>query len=97
VAIENTRPAPFPVRHLEGTGWQVLLDRGDRWLTCHEESDARTIAQAAVLEYEALNTNRSGEDSAAELDLVSTALARYHIGFGSRFFHRQAQLARGEH
>ncbi len=90
----NQRPQPFPVRHVDGRGWQVLIVPEDHWLDCENEADARAIAQAPVLEYESLEELRSGEQFARELEATAEALAKYRIGFGSRFFRRRANAAR---
>jgi hypothetical protein len=92
--VKDDKPSPFPVRHLEGRGWQVCLAPEETWLDCHSEHDARTIAQAAVLEYEALEEHRSGKEFVRQLELLADALQRYRIGFGSRFFRRRAEEAR---
>jgi hypothetical protein len=92
---KNDKPSPFAVRRVEGVGWQVCFVPDNTWLDCRSEQDARIIAQAPVLEYESLEEHRSGKEFARQLELLADALERYRIGFGSRFFRRRAEEARG--
>lgn len=87
-------PQPFPVRKVGERNWEVLLADENTWLACENESDARTIARAGVLEYESLERTRTGPEFAAELDQLADTLARYRIAFGSRFFRRRVEEAR---
>ena len=86
----DSKPSKFPVRQV-GDQWEVLALPNDVWLRTANEADARAIAAAPVLEYEALEATRCGADFAAELDRTSDALARYQMGYGSRFFARAAE------
>lgn len=88
-------PDRLPVREYEGR-WEVLIVIKDMWLACENEADARAIAAAPVLEYESLERIRSGPSFAAELERTATALTKYRMGFGSRFFERRARETRGE-
>lgn len=90
------RRFPLKVRDLPDGTWQVLISElDDVWLTCDSEEDARAIAAAPVLEYEALARVKSGEHFAAELERTADALAKYRMSFGSRFLRRRAQEVRG--
>ena len=89
----ETKPSRFPVRQV-GDQWQVLVLPNDVWLDTDNEADAAAISAAPVLEYEAMEHTRSGPDFAAELKRTSDALARYDMGFGSRFFARAAANTR---
>ncbi len=89
------RPFPWEVRELHDGTWQVLIsERDDVWLTCESEEEARTIAAAPALEYEALARLKSGPQFAAELEKTADAMQKYRMGFGSRFLKRHAQRAR---
>jgi hypothetical protein len=89
------RRFPLKVRELPDGTWQVLIsERDDVWLTCDSEEDARAIAAAPVLEYEALARVKSGPQFAAELEKTADALAKYRMSFGSRFLRRRAQEVR---
>ncbi|MCI0620310.1 MAG: hypothetical protein L0387_01315 [Acidobacteria bacterium] len=99
LAIEELRiyPRRFPLktRELPDGTWQVLIsERDDVWLMCDSEEDARAIAAAPVLEYEALARVKSGPQFAAELEKTADALAKYRMSFGSRFLRRRAQEVR---
>ena len=48
---EFRTPNAFPVRHRHGRGYEVLVTGHDGWLQCQNESDARLIANAPVLEF----------------------------------------------
>jgi hypothetical protein len=88
-------PFPWEVRELPDGSWQVLIsERDDVWLTCESEDEARTIAVAPVLQFEALGQLNSGEQFAAELEKTADAMAKYHMGFGSRFLRRRANEVR---
>lgn len=89
-------PKPFPVRHLEDRGWEVLIATEKLWLPCYTEHDARVIARGPLLEYESLERTRTGETFANELNELADMLAKYRIGFGSRFFRQRAEVARQE-
>lgn len=86
---------PLKVRELADGHWQVLISElDDVWLTCDSEEDARAIAAARVLEYEALAQLKSGEQFAVELEKTADAMEKYRMSFGSRFLRRRAQEAR---
>lgn len=88
------RRFPLEVREREGH-WEVLISEPDDvWLTCDSEEDARAIAAARVLEYEALAQLRTGPQFAAELERTADVMERYRMGFGSRFLRRRAQEMR---
>lgn len=90
----NTPPQPFAVRKVGERAWEVLIATENMWLPCETERDARTIARAPVLEYESLEGTRTGAAFGAELEELADMLAKYCIGFGSRFFRRRAEEAR---
>lgn len=89
-------PQPFPVRNVDGRGWEVLIATENTWLPCHTEHDARVIASAPVLEYESLEKTRSGNTFAANLEELAHMLHKHDMGFGSRFFGRRAEEVRRE-
>jgi hypothetical protein len=90
------QPLPWPVRQLPTGRWQVLVSEADDiWLDCESEEDARTIAAAPVLEHQVLAQAESGPGFAAELRKTADVMARYRLGFGSRFFSWGAQQATG--
>lgn len=91
----TTAPTPFPIREVRGQGWQVLIVPEGNWLSCENQEDAQAIAAAPVLEYQSLERTRSGPQFAVELERTAAALAKHGIGFGSRFFRRRAEEARG--
>jgi hypothetical protein len=86
------RPLPWKVRELPGGEWQVLVSEADdQWLTCDSESDARAIASAPVLEYEALGRLKSDPQFRAELEKTADVMQQYRMGFGSRRLRGLAQ------
>jgi hypothetical protein len=88
------RRLPWKVRELPDGTWQVLISEHDAvWLTCDSEDEARAIAAAPVLEYEALARLKSGPQFAAELEKTAKAMAKYRMDFGSRFLRRRSQEA----
>jgi hypothetical protein len=89
------RRFPWTVRELPDGVWQVLIsERDDVWLTCDSADDARAIAAAPVLEFEALARVKSGDQFATELEHTADALSKYRMSFGSRFLRRRAQEVR---
>ena len=88
-------PTAFPIREVRGRGWEVLIVPEELWLTCESKEDAEAIAAAPLLEYQALERTRTGAAFAAELERTSVTMARYRMGFGSRFFLGLAQRTRG--
>jgi hypothetical protein len=89
------RRFPMKIRELPDGIWQVLISELDEvWLTCDSEDEARSIAAAPVLEYEALAKIKSGEQFAGELEKTADALAKYRISVGSRYMKHWAQEAR---
>lgn len=97
LAIEEAciypRRLPWEVRERDGV-WEVSISDRDVWLSCDSEDDARAIAAAPVLEYEALARLKSGPQFAAELEKTADTLAKYRMSFGSRFLRRRAQEVR---
>jgi hypothetical protein len=88
------RRLPMEVQQLSNGKWQVLITESDNvWLTCDSEEEARAIAAAPILEYEALDGIRSGGAFAAELEKTAAALAKHRMSFGNRFFTRLAENA----
>ncbi len=99
LAIEEAYiyPLPFPwaVRQGPNGQWQVLISEADDiWLDCESEEDARAIAAAPVLQYQALARAESGPQFAAELRKTADVMEKYRMGFGSRFFRRRAEEVR---
>jgi hypothetical protein len=89
------RRFPWKTRQLPDGSWQVLIaEPDDIWLTCDSEAEALAIAAAPVLEYEALDRVKSGEQFAGELEKTAQAFAKHRMSFGSRFFKRRAEEAR---
>jgi hypothetical protein len=88
------QPSRFPVRHVEGRGWEVLIAGRENWLSCRNDEDARTLSNASMLEVDVLEGRRRGEEFAAKLERLADMLERYRMGFGSRFFRSSARDAR---
>ncbi len=89
------RPFPWKVRELPAGTWQVLISEPDDvWLTCDSEEEARAIAAAPVLQYEALGRLKAGEQFKAELEKTADVMQKYRMGFGSRFLRGLAQEVR---
>jgi len=85
---------PLEVRQREGN-WEVRVsEMNDEWLACDSEVDARTIATAHVLEYEALAQTRLGDEFAAELERTADVLQEHRMRFGARRLRRFAQKLR---
>jgi hypothetical protein len=75
--------------------WQVLLLEENKWLNCLSKVDALLIAGAKALEYDAYHLGHSSEEIAQQLEDTATAFERHRLGFGSRYFRRCAERARG--
>jgi hypothetical protein len=87
-------PLPWPMRQDASGRWQVLISEADDvWLDCASEDDARTIAGAPVLEHQVLARAESGPEFADELRKTADVMARYRLGFGSRFLRWGAEQA----
>ena len=71
-----------------------ITEMNDEWLACDSEVDARTIATAHVLEYEALAQTRLGDEFAAELERTADVLQEHRMRFGARRLRRFAQKLR---
>jgi hypothetical protein len=88
---------PLEVRSLSDGRWQVLISEfDDQWVDCDSEDDARAIAAARVLEYEASARLKSGPEFVAELERTADVMERYRMGFGSRRLKRFAQIIQQE-
>ena len=89
------RRFPLKVREALNGPWQVLISEfDDVWLTCDSEDDARTIANARVLEEEALEQQHPNEALAKELEKTAQVMEKYRMGFGSRSLRWHAQEVR---
>jgi hypothetical protein len=87
-------PLPWSVRQDPTGRWQVLLSEAENlWLDCQSEEEARVIAAAPVLEHQVLSQAASGPKFAAELRKTAELMAKYRLGFGSRFFRWGAEEA----
>jgi hypothetical protein len=84
---------PWEMREREGH-WEVLISEYDNWLSCDSEDDARAIAATPVLKDEALAQERRDPQFVSELERTADALARYRLGFDSRFLRRYAEKLR---
>jgi hypothetical protein len=79
------RRFPWNLRQSDGT-WQVLIsERDDVWLDCDAEDEARAIAAAPVLEYEALAQVKTGFQFADDLEKTADAMRKYRMVSFSRF------------
>lgn len=89
------RRFPLPVRQLPDGPWQVLISEyDDVWLTCDSQAHARIIANARVLEEEAMEQRNPDEKLAAELENTAKVMDRYRMGFGSRSLKSRAEEIR---
>jgi len=88
------KPEQLPVHKVGDRAWEVRIIPNAQGLLCESEDDARLVAAAPMYEYESLERTRVGSEFADELDRLATVLAKYRIGFGSRFFRRRAEEAR---
>jgi hypothetical protein len=89
------RVFPWEVRRSPDGHWEVLISESDDvWLGCDSEEEARAIAAAPVLQYEALDRVRSDSQFKAELQKTADVMEKYRMGFGSRFLRRRAQELR---
>jgi hypothetical protein len=64
------------VRHLQGAGWQVLLDNLSNWHTCRSELDARFIANGLDIAHAVARGDVTGVETAQELDEATSTLVR---------------------
>lgn len=94
MTAQTQKPNPFPVRKVGDSCWEVLIVPKSEWLPCHSEADARAIAVAPRLKYACLTEERSDPAFADELDQSAEVLARYEIGFESRFLRLRAEEIR---
>lgn len=86
---------PPNVRHIEGLGWQVLLEASNQWRTCRGELDACFIASGMRMTGAVVRGEAFGEEVAGELDAVA-AIAELNFGpGGSLEICSAARLARG--
>ena len=94
MTAQTQKPKSFPVRKVGDSCWEVLIVPKSEWLPCESEADARSIAVAPKLKYECLAEERSDAAFADELELSADVLARYDIGFESRFLRLRAEEIR---
>jgi len=86
---------PWEIRELPGGHWQVQVhEPDDLWLTCDSKEDAQRIAKAPVLYSHAVGRVEANEPFAIELETTANAMAKYRLGFGSRFLKRRAEEIR---
>ena len=85
----------LPIRQADDGTWEVL-NMPEHWTSCDTEADARRISNAPLILERSFQAVYPDESIAAQLDETAEILAKYNIGFGSRFFHNRAKLARGE-
>ena len=79
------RPQPFSVREREGQ-WEVLISSPDMWFQVDSADDARVLAQSVVLRHEILDEGRRDDSVASECKKTAAVLAKYRIGWLSRWF-----------
>ena len=91
------REQAFAVRHLQGAGWQVLLESPLEWHTCRSEQDARFIANGMVIAAAVSRGEQTGEETAQELDEAMSTLVR-NVGqcMAERIMKASADRARGK-
>jgi hypothetical protein len=64
------------VRHVDGVGWQVLLDSSAQWHTCRKEQDACFIA-SGLRTLDAVSRGELwGKEVADELEAVAAIASR---------------------
>lgn len=79
--IANNAEASRNVRHLEGAGWQVLIERPYAWHSCSLEQEARFIASGLDIAAAVTSGAASGAAVAEELE-AAAAVALRTIGYG---------------
>lgn len=84
-----------PVRHLQGTGWQVLDDAPAEWITCESQEDAELISQYGPLCCNVFDGIAAGPDVTMRLEAMADAVVR-NIGHGvaERFIRQALKRAR---
>lgn len=67
---------PVNVRHLDGVGWQVLVDSSSQWHTCRKEQDACYLASGLRMADAVGRGELFGREVADELDAVAAVASR---------------------
>jgi hypothetical protein len=87
---------PHAVRQTTAGQWQIALIDSAQWHTCHNELDARYIANGLDLAAAVKRGERSGRETAEELDEAAGVLQR-NLGdsWAKRTLNAAATQARG--
>jgi hypothetical protein len=84
------------VRHVEGVGWQVLLESSAQWHTCRKEQDACFIASGLRTLDAVTRGELWGKEVAEELEAVAAIAARVLGGAEGDRIMRAAELVRNK-
>ncbi len=87
--------SPDNVRHLNGVGWQVLVDRSSQWHTCRKEQDACFLASGLRLADAVGRGELFGREVAEELDAVAAVASRVLDRGDAERIMSAADVARG--
>lgn len=74
--IKMSDAGPHAVRQTKNNHWQVSLIGSTRWHTCNSELDARTIARGLHLAAAVKRGEKSGEETAGQLEEVALVVVR---------------------
>jgi len=85
---------PANVRHVDGVGWQVLVDSSSQWHTCRREQDACFIASGMRIAEAVMRDELFGQEVADELDAAAAVAVRNLGEGGADRMMSAAELAR---
>ena len=71
-----------PLRHVQGRGWEVLIDAPFWWILCGSQEEAEQIAGYEALCRDVFAGVAHGEEVAARLEAMAAVVVKY-IGPGT--------------
>jgi len=85
----------LPLRRSDDGKWEVENVSGN-WIKCENESDAKILSNAPVIEASWLETRPHNKALAARLENAAEKMDQYDMRTTARRFRRWAKLARGK-
>jgi hypothetical protein len=85
----------LPIRQSDDGKWEVE-NVPNNWIRCENESDAKILSNAPVIEASWLETRPHDKALAARLEHTAEKMEQYNMRADARRLRKWAKLARGE-
>lgn len=82
----------LPMRQSDDGKWEVQMS-GGTWVKCENETDAKILSDAPVLEASWLENRPLNKELAEKLESTARAMDRYSMRSDARRFRKWAKLA----